>query len=82
MYIVATIAVLAFVGYVITTGYEVFHPEPQRNITFNVVGIVNATNSSLVQIQFECIKFCGKDLDYVNNDKVKLCWEQCSELGK
>ena len=57
-----------------------FRGDKEVNVTFNVTGVVNATNSSTIQIHFECIKFCGKDLAYSSNDKVKLCWEQCADL--
>ena len=33
------------------TIYYIYNPEPNREITFKVVGIVNATNSSIVSIQ-------------------------------
>jgi hypothetical protein len=59
-----------------------FRDSGDQNVTLNVVGIVNATNSSMVSIQMECIRFCGEDLAYSSNDKVKLCWEQCAGLGK
>jgi hypothetical protein len=55
----------------------------QTNITFNVTGITNATNSSLIAIHFECIKFCsnefyGSDASY----RLNLCYTECSRIGQ
>ena len=56
------------------------HPNGQ-NITFNVTGIVNATNSSIVSIQFECIKFCKEVAYSSGNSYLEKCWSQCANLG-
>ena len=56
---------------------DLFIRQPQKEIKFNIVGIVNATNSSIVSIQFECIKFCSNNEQYPEN-----CYEQCAKLGK
>lgn len=51
-------------------------PEEQR-ITFNVVGVTDSMNAStLVQVHFECIKWCGRET-YREN-----CWGQCEKLGR
>jgi hypothetical protein len=63
------------------TIYEFKHPEPQQEIKFNVVGIVNATNSSIVTFQFECVKFCANKF-YEGGNKMDSCFGQCEKLGK
>lgn len=77
-----------FVGILIMGGvwvgktvYYIYHPPQDQEITFNVVGIVNATNSSIVSLHFECIKYCIDKIntEYTNRDK---CYEQCARLGK
>lgn len=62
------------------TAYSIFHPV-NETITFNVVGIVNDVNAtSLVQVHFECIKYCEQhNVDY---NPTKLCFEQCQKLGE
>jgi hypothetical protein len=73
---------LIFLSYVIISGYKIFYPEKEKVITFNIIGIVNSTNATtLTQLHFECIKFCGKEISY-SQDAVIKCYEQCSSLGK
>ena len=56
-----------------------FKPAKSTNITFNVTGVTNATNSSIVSVHFECIQFCAKQ--YGQTSYAKECWEQCLTLG-
>lgn len=61
--------------------YKTFN-ENNSTITFNITGITNSTNaSSLVQIHFECIKYCQKN-EQTESIEVKYCYEQCSKLGQ
>ena len=59
--------------------YKQIYPNPTPTITFNVTGVVNATNSSIISIQFECIKYC---IDHTNTNWYQDCWKECSSLGK
>lgn len=62
--------------------YDMRHPElNKKEITFNVVGIVNATNSSIVSIQFECIKYCIYELKNDGYNYLEDCYKQCANLG-
>lgn len=71
-------AILIGLGLLSYTLWVVFNPpESNKTITFNVTGVMNATNaSSLVQIHFECIKYCTRNSGYVTR-----CYEQCEKLG-
>jgi len=63
------------------TIYGSTHPElNKKEITFNVVGIVNATNSSIINIQFECIKYCIDEVTSSYSQQEK-CWDECAKLG-
>jgi len=74
---------ILFIIYIIYMGHKSFLPKPEEKITIEVVGIVNNTNATtIVLIHFECIKFCGKDLAYSSNEKVRECWKECEKLGK
>lgn len=59
--------------------YDIYNPPPQQEIIFNVTGIVNATNSSVVSFQFECIKYC---IDKRMTEYENSCIDKCLELGK
>lgn len=76
---------ICLIVYFSVTIYKLYNPSynlPQ-NVTFHVIGLANSTNTTtLVQLQFECIKFCGTDLAYPSNEKIRQCWEQCEKLGK
>lgn len=63
------------------TIYYIYNPPQDQEITFNVVGIINATNSSIVSIYFECIKYCTKEA-YSDYNRMNKCYEQCGKLGK
>lgn len=58
-----------------------FNEKINEPVKFEIVGIVNSTNATtLVQIHFECIKYCEEQ----NSDDYgdKQCWEQCAKLGQ
>lgn len=75
LYIVVMIAIVVFL---VSTIYSMFHEKPEQKITFNVVGITDPKNATtLVQIQFECIKYCSIHEDYPGS-----CWKECEKLGK
>ena len=58
--------------------YKLIFPNQESTIKFEVTGIVNDTNATtLVQIHFECIKFCVDSSANTNR-----CWQQCALLGK
>ena len=63
------------------TVYYIYNPPQNKEVTFNVVGIVNATNSSIVSIHFECIKFCVNQIGHGLEAQYK-CYEQCEKLGR
>lgn len=74
------IMILALI-YVGVTIYDVFHPGPNKTITFNVTGITNSTNATtLTQLHFECIKYCTNY--YGSSGYTKDCYDQCALLGK
>jgi hypothetical protein len=52
----------------------------EESITFNVVGITNNSNSSLVQLHFECIKYCVYHLTSGTNAQYR-CYDECAKLG-
>lgn len=53
-----------------------------QTITFKVIAAdnINITNTtlSLVQLHFECIKYCST----INSAYYSSCWEQCGKLGQ
>lgn len=51
-----------------------------KKIEMNVTGIVNATESSVVVIQYECIKMCVEEMSDGTYGQDK-CFEQCENLG-
>lgn len=60
-----------------------FKPETNSHITFEVVGIQNSTNATaLVELHYECIKFCAGRFQSTDNTNINKCYEQCSNLGK
>jgi hypothetical protein len=79
--VVVTIFVLVMIWGVFIITYNVFYPSDlSHNITLNIIGIDNATNSSIVSIHFECLKVCNKQF---SNDGSKLrdCWKECEKIG-
>lgn len=57
-------------------GLKPFFFKEDKVITFNVTGITNSTNATtLVQLHFECIKFC------TGRDYQTDCYKQCALLG-
>jgi hypothetical protein len=58
-----------------------FKSSQNADITLNVVGIVNVTNSSLISLHYECIKYCEHEATY-NAQQTVDCWNQCALLGR
>lgn len=57
-----------------------FIPQNDNKVTFEVIGITNSTNATtLVQIHFECIKWCTRQVSY---EYFQNCWKECASLGK
>lgn len=64
-----------------TTLIAAFRDNKPQEITFNVVGVAESANATtLVQIHFECIKYCVSHVSDYNPRR--LCFEQCEKLGK
>lgn len=64
------------------TIYEMKNPElNKKEVTFNVVGVVNATNSSVIALHLECIKYCVDELKDIGQNAMTNCFNQCKELG-
>lgn len=57
-----------------------FYHDNQKVFTFNVVGLTNSTNSSIVQIHFECIKFCINNMEDGTGAQYR-CYDECAKLG-
>jgi hypothetical protein len=36
----------------------------------------------MVQIHFECIKYCADGFQSNGNEMVAICWKECEKLGK
>ncbi len=80
--IVTIILFIIVIVYMLVIGVRSFYPEKEKVITFNVIGIINDTNATtLTQLHFECIKFCGDNL-YSSSNSLNSCFEQCSSIGK
>jgi hypothetical protein len=84
--IVMSAIVITLLIAAITYSYNSFFNEDYKshqNIVFNVTGIINATNSSIISIQYECIQFCGSDnLNYQSASLISTCWKECAKLGE
>jgi len=78
------IGVIAFFGFLIWQSFFVPHSSQNPSvITFNVTGVVNGTNAdSLVQVHFDCIKYCGDHESTWADSLVEYCFNQCQTLGK
>ena len=69
---------IGLIGYLVM---GIFFPHDNSGtITIQVTGIVNATNSSIVSIHFECIKYCIDHVSTEYNNREK-CYEQCEKIG-
>lgn len=79
--IVIVIFFIIIIIYLIVMGVRSFYPEKEKVITFNVIGIVNDTNATtLTQLHFECIKYCGDNL-YSSSNSLNSCFSECEKLG-
>jgi|WetSurMetagenome_2_1015567.scaffolds.fasta_scaffold191062_1 hypothetical protein len=61
--------------------YASLRPVKDTHITFNVTGVAGSLNAtSLVNIHFECIKYC---LSHTSNGAQSQyrCYDECSKLG-
>lgn len=73
--------VVALLGYLVWSIVSTiwFPTYNDKTIKFEVTGITNSENAStLVQVHYECIKYC---LSYATDYKNE-CWRQCALLGK
>ena len=62
--------------------YTTFFEERNKTITFNVIGVNETQNATtLVQIHFECIKFCVNRLSSGESSQYR-CYDECAKLGK
>lgn len=80
--IAITLFAIGLVGWLIWSIYSAFYipDKPNKTITFEVTGITNSANAStLVQVHFECIKYCNANTP---NQYMSDCWAQCATLGK
>jgi hypothetical protein len=60
---------------------SLFKPERNETITFNVTGIVNATNSSIISLQAECVKLCINKQDSMEGYEEDRCFSACAKIG-
>ena len=81
--IILFVFAFALLGWLIWSIYSAFYiPEKDNIIKFEVVGVVNSSESasSLVQIHYECMKYC---MSHTSGDsEQRECWNQCALLGK
>lgn len=59
----------------------IFREPSSQTINFNVTGVINSSNSSLVSLHLDCIKYCQEN-ENSGYSELKMCYEQCSSLGR
>lgn len=75
------ILLVVIVCYLIFLAVKSIFPDEQETIKFEVIGITNSTDAStLVQLHFECIKFCVNQMSDGTTGQ-DSCFAECAKLG-
>lgn len=53
--------------------------EKDISVTFNVTGVTNITNSTVISFGIECTELCNHRF-YDSSQKLELCYDQCTKV--